>query len=128
MGICSAVRFDLWPLRASPSRQRSGYSVQVGRKDSPTHPSTKALLTPISATLQKTPPLHDADASLRSRPKPPSSPEPPLLLVPFALGALPARFGQACLPYPHLFCCPFVLFGMHVAVRRHNLGCSAEQA
>src|SRR5215210_1263281 len=116
------------PLRASPSRQRSGYGVEVGRQHSPAYPSAEPFLAFIPATAQIFPPLHDADAPLYAGPKPPRPLEPPLPLVLLALDALLARFGQAHLPYPHLFCCPFVLFGVHVAVRRHELWRSTEQA
>src|SRR5918994_7928585 len=42
--ICFPIRFGLWSVWSSPIRHRSGYGAQVGRKDSPAHPSTEALL------------------------------------------------------------------------------------
>src|SRR5918994_1404796 len=126
--ICFPIRFGLWSVWSSPIRHRSGYGAQVGRKDSPAHPSTEALLASIPTSAQVFAALHDADASLNPSPKPPRSFEPPLPLVFLALGTLLACFGQAHLLYLHLLRYQFVLFGMHVAVRRHQLRHLAEQS
>src|SRR5215204_2007419 len=72
--------------------------------------------------------LHDADAPFYSSPKPPCPLVPSLPLMLLSLGALVARFGQAHFLYSHLFCQPFVLFRMHVTVRRHQLRRTSELA
>src|SRR5829696_6869888 len=61
-GICSPVRFGVTASSNSPSRQRSGHGLQVGRQHSPSHPSSKTFLAFIPAPSQVFPPLHDADA------------------------------------------------------------------
>src|SRR5215217_3121166 len=94
-GICFPIRFGLWSVWNSPSRQRSGYGAQVGRKDSPAHPSIESFLTPIPAPSQILAALHDADAPFYSSPKPPCPLVPSLPLILLSLGALVARFGQA---------------------------------
>src|SRR5215210_808440 len=127
-GICFPIRFGLWSVWSSPIRHRSGYGAQVGRKDSLAHPSIESFLTPIPATAQILAALHDADAPFYSSPKPPCPLVPSLPLILLSLGALVASFGQAHLLYSHLFCQPFVLFRMHVTVRRHQLRRTSELA
>src|SRR5215210_8582266 len=118
-GICFPIRFGLWSVWSSPIRHRSGYGAQVGRKDSPAHPSTEALLASIPTTAQVFAALHDADAPFYSSPKPPCPLVPSLPLVLLALLTFLARFGQAHLLYPKFCGHPFVFFGVHVAVRCH---------
>src|SRR5215212_1762338 len=103
-GICFPIRFGLWSVWSSPIRHRSGYGAQVGRKDSPAHPSIESFLTPIPATAQILAALHDADAPFYSSPKPPCPLEPSLPLVLLALLTFLPSFGQAYLLHPHLFC------------------------
>ena len=103
-GICFPIRFGLCSVWSSPSRHRSGYGAQVGRKDSPAHPSIESLLTPIPATAQILAALHDAYAPFYSSPKPPCPLLPSLPLVLLALLTFLASFGQAYPLQPHLFC------------------------
>src|SRR5215218_2486462 len=103
-GICFPIRFGLWSVWSSPIRHRLGYGAQVGRKDSPAHPSIESFLTPIPATAQILAALHDADAPFYSSPKPPCPLEPSLPLVLLALLTFLPSFGQAYLLHPHLFC------------------------
>src|SRR5215216_1737740 len=102
-GICFPIRFGLWSVWSSPIRHRLGYGAQVGRKDSPAHPSIESFLTPIPATAQILAALHDADAPFYSSPKPPCPLEPSLPLVLLALLTFLPSFGQAYLLPPISF-------------------------
>src|SRR5215208_271860 len=88
----------------SPSRQRSGHGLQVGRQHSPAHPASKTFLAFLPAPSQLFPPLPDPAPPSHSSPKPPCPLVPSLPLILLSLGALVARFGQAHLLYSHLFC------------------------
>src|ERR687896_791980 len=103
-GICFPIRFGLWSVWSSSIRHRSGYGAQVGRKDSPAHPSIESFLTPIPTSAQIFAALHDADAPFYSSPKSPCPLVPSLPLVLLALLTFLASFGQAYLLHPHLFC------------------------
>src|SRR5215208_5284076 len=103
-GYCFPIRFGLWSVWSSPIRHRSGYGAQVGRKDSPAHPSIESFLTPIPATAQIFAALHDADAPFYSSPKPSCPLEPSLPLVLLALLTFLPSFGQAYLLHSHQFC------------------------
>jgi len=55
-------------FRASSSRQLSGHDLQIGRENSPSHPSAEALLSFISAPSQILAALHDAYAPFYAGP------------------------------------------------------------